>query len=287
MALHSFSESATFFFFGINYLPFLEFEQFAKLTKITLYKIPANTLFVGKNLIYVPECHSTNTLASELCQKTTVAEGTTVVTDNQTKGRGQRGNTWFSEPNKNLTFSIILRPTFLKPVDQFNLTIAVSLSIHDFLSQLIQGNNVRIKWPNDILINDKKVCGMLIENSIAGATLQQSIVGIGLNVNQLNFDVDTATSMNSVSGRDFNLSDSLHLLLHCIEKRYLQLRNEKSDVLKREYLQALYRRGELHSFIDSHGSFEGVIEGISAEGRLVISSNGIIKMYTLKEISFA
>jgi BirA family biotin operon repressor/biotin-[acetyl-CoA-carboxylase] ligase len=251
-----------------------------------LYKIPANTLFVGKNLIYVPECHSTNTLASEVCQKTTVAEGTTVVTDNQTKGRGQRGNTWFSEPNKNLTFSIILRPTFLKPVDQFNLTIAVSLSIHDFLSQLIQ-DSVRIKWPNDILINDKKVCGMLIENSISGATLQQSIVGIGLNVNQLNFDVDTATSMKSVSGREFNLSDTLHLLLHCIEKRYLQLRNEKTDALKSEYLQALYRKGELHNFIDSNGLFEGVIEGISAEGRLVILRNGIIKMYSLKEVSFA
>ncbi len=88
-----------------------------------MYKIPANTLFMGKNLVYVPECHSTNTLALELSQRTSVAEGTIVITDNQTNGRGQRGNEWFSEPYKNLTFSLIVKPTFLKPIDQFNLTI--------------------------------------------------------------------------------------------------------------------------------------------------------------------
>lgn len=250
-----------------------------------MYKIPANTLFIGKNLIYVPECHSTNSLALELCQKTSVAEGTTVITDNQVKGRGQRGNTWFSEPNKNLTFSVVLKPTFLKPSEQFYLTIAISLALHDFLTQQVS-DSVKIKWPNDLLINRMKTCGMLIENSIAGNMLQQSIVGIGLNVNQTTFLVDTATSMKLSSGREFNLPESLNLLLLNIEQRYLQLRNGNKQSLKTDYLNCLFGRNETRKFSDAEGVFEGVITGVTEEGKLLISKAGELKSYSLKEVIF-
>lgn len=236
-------------------------------------------------MIYVPECHSTNTLASDLSQKTTVAEGTTVVTDNQTKGRGQRGNTWFSEPNMNLTFSVILKPAFLKPTEQFNLTMAVSLSIRDFLTQHIH-KHVSIKWPNDILIDDKKVCGMLIENSISGSVLQQSIVGIGLNVNQTKFSVDTATSMKLSSAKEFDLTESFNLLLLNLEQRYQQLRNGNRQSLKNDYLNCLYGRNENRSFSDADGVFEGLITGVTEEGKLLISKAGELKSYSLKEVIF-
>ncbi len=248
-----------------------------------MYKIPANTLFMGKNLVYVPECHSTNTLALELSQRTSVAEGTIVITDNQTNGRGQRGNEWFSEPYKNLTFSLIVKPTFLKPIDQFNLTIAISLALCDFLTQRIPAK-AKIKWPNDILVNDKKLCGILIENSLAGDTIQYSVVGIGLNVNQDSFSLASAGSMKSLTGNDLSLSDELSSLLEFLEHRYLQLRSNKIVELKTDYLNSLYGRGELRKFADAEGEWWGIIEGVNQHGKLLVLKQGSIKSYDLKEI---
>ncbi len=250
-----------------------------------MYKIPVNTLFMGKNLVYVPECHSTNTLASELCQLTSAIEGTIVITDNQIRGRGQRGNSWLSDPHKNLTFSLIVRPTFLRPIDQFNLTIAISLALRDFLTHRINGD-INIKWPNDILVNGKKVCGILIENMLSGDAIYYSVVGIGLNVNQDSFLLETATSMNAIARHDFNLSDEWSLLCEFLEKRYLQLRAGKADELKNDYLSCLYGKGELRRFIDATGETQGVIEGIDQQGKLLIGTQAGIKSYDLKEIRF-
>lgn len=248
-----------------------------------MYKIPANTLFMGKNLVYVPECHSTNTLASELCQRTSTTEGTIVITDNQTKGRGQRGNTWLSDPFKNLTFSLILRPTFLKPADQFNLTMAISLALRDFLTHSILGS-VKIKWPNDLLVNDKKVCGILIENTITGEAIQYSVVGIGLNVNQDSNLIETATSMKAMAGHDFSLPDECSRLCEFLERRYIQLRSGKITELKNDYLSSLYGKGEPRRFEDVTGEMQGVIEGIDQHGRLLIETPAGLKSYDLKEI---
>ena len=250
-----------------------------------MYKIPANTLFMGKNLVYVPECHSTNTLASELSQHISTTEGTVVITDNQTMGRGQRGNWWLSDPHKNLTFSLILKPTFLKPIDQFNLTIAISLALRDFLTHRVQGV-IKIKWPNDILVNDKKVCGLLIENTLSGEMIQCSVVGIGLNVNQDSFIIESASSMKAATGHDFNLSDEILMLFEFLERRYLQLRSGKIDDLKSDYLGSLYGKGELRKYFDESGENEGMIEGVNPQGKLLIASRGVVKSYDLKEIHF-
>lgn len=248
-----------------------------------MYKIPANTLFMGKNLVYVPECHSTNTLASELCQRTSTAEGTVVITDNQTNGRGQRGNSWLSDPHKNLTFSLIIRPTFLKPIDQFNLTIAISLALRDYLTHSVLGT-VKIKWPNDILVNEKKVCGILIENTLTSETIQYSVVGIGLNVNQDSFLIEMATSMKAITDRDFSLPEEWSRLCEFLERRYLQLRSGKIAELKDDYLNCLYGKGEPRRFMDATGEMQGVIEGIDQLGKLLIDSPTGMKSYDLKEI---
>jgi len=208
-----------------------------------LYKIPAKTLFLGKNLTFVPECHSTNDLALQLCQKKEWFEGTLVITHNQTAGRGQRGNTWIAEVGKNLTFSLLLKPTFLSGQEQFYLSVFVSLGIRDYVTEHTD-QKVHIKWPNDILAGEKKMAGILIENQIAGNNLIGSVIGIGLNINQQHFGIDSPTSLSLLTGKDYNLSDELETLLQKLERRYLQLKERKFTVLMDDYLKELYRLNE-------------------------------------------
>lgn len=248
-----------------------------------MYKIPANTLFMGQTLVYVPECHSTNAEAARMLHTNpATAEGSVVITSNQTAGRGQRGNTWESEPGKNLTFSLILKPVFLLAKDQFKLNIAVSLALHDYLREQVP--HAKIKWPNDMMLGNQKTCGILIENQLAGQTIQHSVVGIGLNVNQESFALPTATSIAIKKGHDFILNDVLAELLQCIEARYLQLRS--SIDLKEEYLHALYGAGELRKFQSGDEEFDGTITGVDASGRLEVEVKGSKRLFDLKEIKF-
>jgi BirA family transcriptional regulator, biotin operon repressor / biotin---[acetyl-CoA-carboxylase] ligase len=251
-----------------------------------LYKILASTLFLGKNVVFVPECHSTNTLLLDLAQKTNQPEGTLVITNKQTQGRGQRGNGWETEQGKNLTLSLLLKPNFLSIKDQFYLTIAVSLGVYDFLVERLSAD-VKIKWPNDVMVAEKKMVGILIENNLAGERLQQSVVGIGLNVNQKIFSVATATSMALQAKREFDLSAELNFLMERVEKRYLQLRSGKTAELKEAYLKNLYRIGEEHTFATHSQRLTGRIEGVDESGKLKVNTNGEVIYFGMKEISFA
>jgi birA, biotin-[acetyl-CoA-carboxylase] ligase region len=249
-----------------------------------VYKISANTLFVGQNLVFVPECHSTNTLAIELSQKATVVEGTVVITHHQTKGRGQRGNGWETAAGMNLTFSLLLHPSFLDVAHQFFLTKVISLALIDFLTDVLR-KECLIKWPNDIMVEEKKICGILIENNLSSNRISQSVVGIGLNVNQTSFQISTATSMALASSHSFNLNTQLSLLLEKIEGRYLQLRAGKFQELKEAYHQNLYWRGEIHQFETRGEIFSGEIKGVDDLGKLIVH-NGSDRVFDLKEIRF-
>jgi BirA family biotin operon repressor/biotin-[acetyl-CoA-carboxylase] ligase len=249
-----------------------------------LHKIPANTLFFGKTLVFVPECHSTNSLASDLALKKT-PEGTLVITANQTAGRGQRGNIWLVEPGKNFTFSLVLYPKFLAIKDQFCLHQFVSLSLTDYLRNYFD-EEAKIKWPNDILINDKKVCGILIENQLSGEQLTQSIIGIGLNVNQRHFSVASASSMALLSNREYGLPTELEKLLGCLENRYLQLKQGRTTALQKEYLERMYWINERHLFSANEQEFEGEIIGINEMGLLQIQVDQTIRTFDVKEVSY-
>ncbi len=251
-----------------------------------MYKIPANTLFVGKNLVFVPECHSTNTLAMDLSQRESTVEGMVVITDNQHSGRGQRGNRWVSEPGMNLTFSVVLKPAFLRPDQQFRLTMVISLAVADYVKSKVP-DSVKIKWPNDVLVNEQKICGILIENSLSGDTIQSAVSGIGLNINQVSFTNLNATSIKQVTGKDYTLENELPLLLQAIEKRYVQLRDGSINRLENDYLTNLYRKGELHEFNTMKGALSGMIEGVDQRGRLILQTSEGKQFYDLKEISFA
>jgi len=251
-----------------------------------LHKILANTLFMGKNLVFMPECHSTNSLALNLCQQSPfIAEGTVVITANQTAGRGQRGNTWDSEPGMNLTFSIILRPNFLATINLFYLNIFSALAIHDYLSE--KGcASVFIKWPNDIYVADKKICGLLVENQIQGNELNGSVIGIGLNINQRHFVIENATSLSLVLDRQVGLQEELEILLSKIEARYLQLRAGKFSSLMENYLGVMYWLNEVHSFTAFGDTFKGTICGVDQNGKLRVRIKDDERVFETKEIRY-
>ncbi|MCE2957810.1 MAG: biotin--[acetyl-CoA-carboxylase] ligase [Bacteroidota bacterium] len=250
-----------------------------------MYKILANTLFLGKNVVYVPECHSTSSLLLELTNKTNLPEGTIVITDNQTRGRGQRGNTWEAAPKMNLTFSILLKPTFLLVGEQFAITQAVSLALADYLRQR-GAVPVKIKWPNDLMIGEQKVAGILIENTLAGNSIQQSVVGIGININQQAFEVPTATSLGLAMGKSFSLPHEWESLVEKLEQRYLQLKNSSKQSLEANYLEQLYRFGQRSLFEVDGRQVLGTIESVDANGRLLVAIDGETRAFALKEIRF-
>jgi BirA family biotin operon repressor/biotin-[acetyl-CoA-carboxylase] ligase len=250
-----------------------------------LYKIPANTLLLGKNVVFVPECHSTNDFALDLTQNSNTNEGTVVITNNQTAGRGQRGNTWEAEPDKNLTFSLMLKPKKLAIMEQFYLNICVSLAIRDYIKRKTSVL-VQIKWPNDVLVEGQKICGILIENQIKGAVFSNCIVGIGLNMNQQNFSNTRATSLGLVTGEEYNLDDELSLLLAFLEARYFDLDHQRYKKLLDDYLAVMYWRNEPHTFTANDHDFEGTITGIDKLGRLEVEISDEKKYFGIKEIAY-
>lgn len=251
-----------------------------------MYKIPAETLFLGKNLVFVPECHSTNTLLSEMSAKSDLPEGTLVIADHQTAGRGQRGNQWVAQPGQNFTFSFLLKPKALAASLQFQLNMALSLGVLGYLQQKQLGR-LRIKWPNDILVGDKKICGLLIENTLRGIFIDRSVVGIGLNVNQTDFALNSATSLALELNRPSVLPGELPLLLQQLEARLLEHHRGCLSQQKEEYLQHLYGYQQARTFVAGHGKFTGSIVGVSHEGRLQVEANGQLRHYGVQEIAFA
>lgn len=250
-----------------------------------MYKIPSNTLFIGQKLIYVPECHSTNSLLSEFSGQAELPEGATLITSHQTAGRGQRGNRWESEPGKNLTFSVLLRPGFMQAQDQFHLNMAVSLAA----ASALQGGVVqpiRLKWPNDIFVGDRKIGGILIENQLTGSFLSTTILGMGINVNQASFAFPGASSLANASGHAWDLNDTLHRLLKAIEVEYLALRAGTGPELKQRYLEWLYQINEPHRYRTGENYFTGTIKGIEDDGKLCVWVEGRIMKYSNKEIEF-
>ncbi len=250
-----------------------------------MYKIQPKTLFIGKNIIYLPSCHSTNDKASELLQTSSVLEGTVVITDNQTAGRGQRGNIWKTTIGQNLTFSIILKPHFLQATEQFWLNIAVSLGVHDFLSSYL-GLNMKIKWPNDLYYKSKKLGGILIENNVQKTNLQSSIIGIGLNINQVNFEQLNATSLAQVTGQIYDLEMLFPELLEGIEKRYLQLRAKNYTRLKFDYLRHFFWYQEQQYFEINGECVAGMIMGVDEAGQLIVNIENQLQVFDFQKIKY-
>ncbi|WP_292941647.1 MULTISPECIES: biotin--[acetyl-CoA-carboxylase] ligase [unclassified Mucilaginibacter] len=234
------------------------------------------------------EVDSTNTfLKNMLSNSKPVPEGTVIMAEDQFAGRGQRDNSWHAEPGKNLTFSILLRPSFLNAHQQFDLTRAVSMGVYDALYPLLR-DNLKIKWPNDIYYQHNKLGGMLVENVLTGSQIKYSVVGIGLNVNQEHFPASagSATSIKNILHKNYELKNILAEICNHTEAWYLKLKAGKYTALRDTYESRLYGLNQKRWFKSNGEIFEGMVSGVKEEGLLIVEQELGTQYYQLKEIEF-
>lgn len=244
-------------------------------------------MIIGSKIIFSRNLISTNTHAAWLLKNEKPPEGTVIHTNFQSAGKGQKGNKWESEDGKNLLFSIILYPDMILPEDQFSISMAISLGITDFLKDIIPEG--KIKWPNDIYAGNDKIAGILIENSIRGNNIESSVVGIGLNVNQVEFPsyLPNPVSLKLISGKDHDPGSSLNNLLVKLDRRYKQLISGKISEIKVEYLSCLYQGMEWHNYITGAGYLKGKIISVTGSGNLQVEDElKNIHEFSYKEIEF-
>ena len=244
------------------------------------------TLFIGQSIINLESVDSTNSYAAKEIERTKPAEGTVIRTLFQAKGRGYGSNQWQSEEGKNLLLSVILYPSFLAPKNQFFLNQIAALGIADTIALMVDKDKVKIKWPNDVFITDKKVAGILIENSVQGNSIQHSIVGMGININQNTFDsaLIRATSVLIESGKENDVDAVMKNLFANLEARYLQLKQLRLEMIEKDYMSKLYKVDEMTWFQSSGKKFKGKIAGLTADGKLLIEKNGIHEVFGFKEV---
>lgn len=253
-------------------------------------------------IIWLSQTDSTNNRALEGAAE--CPDKTTWAADFQTAGRGQRGNKWSSLKAENLTFSILFRPRNILAKDQFAVSEATALGVCRYLKS--KGVAAKIKWPNDIYVGDKKICGILIENAVAGERLLHSVSGIGLNVNQTEFspDIPNPTSLALETGRGgYDRQAELPLLLDAIFYYYDRINGAVTSSLTGDYLSLLYRCNEFHTYIDMTVSpcasgivsepavvgrrFEAKIIGIDETACLLLEDRrGHIRSFAFKEVAY-
>jgi BirA family biotin operon repressor/biotin-[acetyl-CoA-carboxylase] ligase len=205
-----------------------------------------------------------------------------VVTDYQTAGRGCGTNTWESERGKNLLFSIMMHPTDIAANEQFRITEIVSVALCQTLQAYIK-NKVEIKWPNDIYVGDRKICGILIENRLQGNTIKESIIGIGVNVNQTEFksDAPNPVSIRQLTGNETDLEELLQAFLHAFDV------TSHSKTTCFDYKSMLYRRGKYANYEDKTSCFTATLTDVLSDGRLLlVDKDGQKRLYAFKEVQF-
>lgn len=222
-----------------------------------------------------------------------VSDGEVVWAHEQFQGRGQHDHAWISAPGLNLTFSIILRPSFLPPVRQFQLNKVIALGIVDFLKNALQdtlqGHEVVIKWPNDIYFGGRKMGGVLIESRIMGSQIDSMVAGIGLNMNQTGFDssLPNPVSLAMVLSHQCNIRDELPRLLWFIDQRYAQLIAAADALIDHDFNKSLLGFGVARWFHFDGGVLEGTIRGVDENGRLLVeTASGECMVFNHKEIEY-
>ncbi len=237
--------------------------------------------------IKVSQTASTNTYLSRLAA--TLPGGTVIYTPSQTAGRGQKGNSWESEDGKNLTFSMLIKRPPVKARDQFYLSEAAAIAVVEALTAEA-GDGFAVKWPNDVYWQDKKVCGMLLENSLDGSGIAHCVVGIGINVNQERFvsDAPNPVSLINITGREHDLMVLLKRVCARIEQLVGSLADDNARAdLHQRYMTALYRNdGQLHPYEDADGNrFMASVAGIAPDGTLTLrQEDGTSRDYLFKQV---
>ncbi len=215
-------------------------------------------------------------------------EGDIIVAERQSAGRGQRGHSWISGEGLNLTFSVVLEPQFLPLREQFLISQVVALALCDMLRSY--SIDAKIKWTNDIYVGDRKIVGILIENRLEGAQIARSIVGVGININQREFDpsLPNPTSMLLEGGREYRREEILNRFSEALVERYQALRRGERETIFSHYHSLIYRLGESHIYRLSTGELRsGVIQGVEHSGELIIEwREGDRGSYLFREVEF-
>jgi BirA family transcriptional regulator, biotin operon repressor / biotin---[acetyl-CoA-carboxylase] ligase len=244
-------------------------------------------MVLGVPLIRLDQVDSTNSYAGRLIKSGDALEGTVILAEFQTLGRGQKGSTWESRKGLNLTFSFILMPAFLEVNRHFYLLMSISMGILDLLRQ--EGIKAQIKWPNDLVAAGRKIGGILIENSMKGNCLSSSVVGIGINVNQTRFAFKGGdpTSMKLELGRSLNREDLFGGTLKHLTAWINRLYAKEWRMIRESYLQHLFQFDQWADYKDDAGDFRGRITGVLEGGELSVEKlHGRIHHYGFKEIAY-
>lgn len=216
---------------------------------------------------------------------TAVADFTVVVADNQTKGKGQLGSKWQADDGKNLTYSVFVDTSFIKLEEQFYLNCAVSVGLFNVLKRLLLPS-LKIKWPNDILSDNCKICGVLIENMVKNVHTTQSIIGIGLNVNQSKFEYKKASSLKNLTGVHYNLDELLILMMAELKNQINRLKGKHFKEIEADFKNELFRLNKPSTFqTPNQERFTGIIQNVTKSGKLqVVIEDEVIKEFGLKEV---
>ncbi len=239
------------------------------------------------SLVIIDSVDSTNNYAMGLIREGMAKHGAAYFAIEQTAGKGRRNKGWTTEPGKNIMLSIIAQPAFISLYNQFELSMAVALGCHDFFKNYA-GDNVYLKWPNDIFWNDRKAGGILIENVIKGKKWEWSVIGIGININQTKFDVTgnfLPVSLKQITGKNFNVIQLANELYALIMIRYMQL--QKNDFIKMlaEYNSHLFGLDKKVKFKKDNILFEVFVKGVNENGQL-ITNDGLERFFSFDEVEW-
>lgn len=236
-------------------------------------------------LIKLDAIDSTNDFLKQLFKESAIEDYTIVMANEQTKGKGQMGAKWISEPGKNLTMSVLVKDVHLKNQNIYDFNIAVALAVLKVLKN-VQISNVAIKWPNDIMADSKKVAGILIENMLKPDGSFTAIVGIGLNLNQTNFEnLPQASSLKCISGKTYEKEEIAILLKDSLKANRISL-DKNSELLWKEYHENLYKKDYPSPFEDINGNrFMGIIKKVTCNGKLeVLLNDDSLMHFNVKEV---
>lgn len=251
-----------------------------------------NTLFIGKVLHFLEIVNSTNDYAKELLANTSPIHGTVILSFCQTNGRGQYGRKWQAEKNESIAMSVILKPDFpdTNTDSRFSLNKAVAIAVAECVRTIVGDTvEIKIKWPNDVLVNNRKISGILIENQYFGNKLKNSITGIGINVNQEGFppEIPYAISMRMLDGERRIMNKVVDILAQKLEFWLTNLYDNKLSLIENTYNEWLWRKDLVTRFNDENGlTKEGIIHAVNNDGKLAISQNDNLRYYTFGTVSF-
>jgi BirA family biotin operon repressor/biotin-[acetyl-CoA-carboxylase] ligase len=239
---------------------------------------------IGSKIIHLESVDSTNNYVANLIKAKNIVNGTVILADVQSAGKGQRGSNWYTEPGLNLTTSIYMDSVNLSVKDQFYLSKWVAIVLIELLNK--NGINAQIKWPNDIYVNNRKIAGVLIESQLSDLKIKSTIIGIGLNVNQKDFENLNATSIIHEIGEFKSINEVLFSLIASLNSSIDLLLNQEFSLIDEKYHSYLLGKDEKRSFLLKDKEIEGVILSVNDSGYLEIMISKEVRKFDIKEIQF-